>query len=252
MHSKLEISVVILTKNSQQYLERVLSALGSFKEVLIIDNGSTDNTIEIAKKFNNTKIIYEEFIGFGALKNKALTYTKYDWVFVVDSDEVISHELVKEIASLELKNKNIYTIKRDNYYKNKLIKCCGWGNDFVMRLFNKKITQFNNNKVHESLLIKNKNLNIVKLDNVMKHYSFDNPIELINKMNHYSTLYAQEHKHRKNSSPIIAVSKAIFAFFKNYILQRGILCGYEGVLISISNANGVFYKYIKLYEENKS
>jgi hypothetical protein len=120
----------------------------------------------------------------------------------------------------------------------------------VYRLFNKNSTNFNSNQVHES--IKLKDLNIVKLKYRFKHYSFSNASDLLNKMNHYSTLYAQENRGKKKSTPLKALSRALFAFFKNYIIKKGFMCGSEGLLISISNANGVFYKYIKLYEENRN
>ncbi len=249
MHSKIPISVIILTKNSQKYLKEVLNALKDFEEVLIIDNGSKDATLDIAKSFKNVKIFKEEFIGFDPLKNRALKYAKNDWVLYIDSDEILTNELAKEIKNLTLNSNTVYALKRDNYYKQKLIKCCGWNKDFVLRLFNRKETQFNNNLVHESLL--KKDLKIKKLKNPMRHYSFEKPEELIEKMNLYSTLYAQNYKKRKNITPLQAFLKAAFSFFKNYFLQKGFLCGYEGLLISISNANGVFYKYIKLYEKNK-
>lgn len=222
--------------------------LTNFSEVIVLDNGSTDNTIQIAKTFKNTKVFKHTFIGFGALKRLATSYTKNDWILSIDSDEILSNQLQKEIGNLDLKNeKIIFSIKRDNYYKNKLIKGCGWDNDYVLRLFNKNHTSFNERQVHESLIIRN-NSCIKKLNNPMKHYSFDNVTQLINKMQFYSTLWAKDNKNKKQSTPIKAISRAFVAFIKNFILQKGFLYGYEGLVISISNANGVFYKYIKLYE----
>jgi len=244
-----KISVVILTKNSQKYIYECLKSLVKFDEVVILDNGSTDNTLEIANEFSNVKIHLHEFIGFGPLKNLAISYTKYDWILSIDSDEIFSESLVDEILSKPLIPTCVYAIQRDNYYKNKLIKCCGWQNDYVYRLFNKNITSFNNKPVHESVILEN--MKTEKLKNRFKHYSFGNPSELLQKMDKYSSLYAQEYSLVKKSSPLKAFIRAFVAFLKNYFFQRGFLCGYEGLLISISNANGVFYKYIKLYEENK-
>ncbi len=243
-----KITVTILTKNSK-YIKECLDALVKFDEVIILDNGSTDETMNIAKAFENVKIHENEFIGFGPLKNLAISKASNDWILSVDSDEIFSSELVEEILTLNLDNTKVYSILRDNYYNGKLIKCCGWGGDFVNRLFNKNTTKFNEKKVHESLVLKN--IEVKKLKNNFKHYSFDNASQLLSKMDKYSTLYAQEHKGNKKSSPLKAFSRALFSFMKNYFFQKGFLCGYEGLIISISNANGVFYKYIKLYEENK-
>ena len=246
---KINISVIILTKNSEKYLNDVLNALKEFEEVLIIDNGSKDNTLNIALGFENVKIYKEKFIGFGPLKNKVLEYSKNEWVLFIDSDEIIKTEMVEYIKQIDLsKKENIFSFLRDNYYKKELIKCCGWENDYVMRLFNKKHTKFNNKKVHESLVIK-KNSNVIKTKYGMKHYSFDSIEELINKMQLYSTLFATESN--KRATVLKAMSSACFKFIKNYFFQKGFLYGYKGLIISVSNANGVFYKYMKLYERKR-
>ncbi|MCK5110275.1 MAG: glycosyltransferase family 2 protein [Arcobacteraceae bacterium] len=245
-----KISVTILTKDSTKYIKECLEALVRFDEVIILDNGSTDDTMEKAKNFKNVKIYENEFIGFGALKNLVISKAANSWIFSVDSDEIISTELVEEILTLDLDNTKVYSILRDNYYNKKLVKCCGWDNDFVNRLFNKNTTKFNEKQVHESLIL-NDNIKLEKLKNSFKHYSFDEASQLLHKMDKYSTLYASEHKGIKSSSPAKALFRSMFSFIKNYFFQKGFLCGYEGLIISISNANGVFYKYIKLYEENK-
>jgi len=246
-----KISVTILTKNSSLYINECLLALKLFDEIIILDNGSTDDTINIAKNHSNVKVYEHEFIGFGPLKNMALSHASNDWIFSVDSDEIISEELVHEIKSLALDENCIYSISRDNYYNGKLIQACGWQNDYVHRLFNKTTTQFNDKLVHESL-IKSSNVKMVKLQNKMKHYTFNSADELVDKMQKYSTLWANENKNIKKSSPSKAFFRAAFSFIKNYFFQKGFLYGYEGLVISISNANGVFYKYMKLYEVNKN
>jgi len=244
-----QISVTILTKNSQKYLKQCLDSLNSFDEIIILDNGSTDNTLKIASSFSNVKIIKHPFVGFGALKNLALKEAKHNWILSIDSDEIATPELIESIKSIDPCNiDTVYSISRENHYRNKHIKCCGWHPDIVIRLFNRKHTKFNDAMVHESLIIHSHTKNRV-LNGKIKHYPFDNIESLIDKMQKYSTLYAEQNK--KPSSPVKAFTRALFAFFKNYILQRGFLYGYEGLLISVSNANGVFYKYMKLYEKQR-
>jgi len=243
------ISVVMIAKNAEEHIESCLKAIKSFSEVILYLNDCSDKTENIAKKFSNVKIIYGEFTGFGDTKKRATSYAKNEWILSLDSDEILSSELIEEISHKELNSNSIYSILRHNHYNKKHIKCCGWDNNYVERLFNKNMTNFNNKEVHEGVITKN--LNIEKLQNSLNHYPFSHAGELLNKMDKYATLYAKEHTGQKNSSPFQAFSSGIFAFFKNYILQKGFLCGYEGLLISISNANGAFYKYIKLYEANK-
>ncbi len=246
---KNKISVTILTKNSQEYILECLNALVDFDEIILLDNGSTDRTMDFAKEFKNVKIFEHKFIGFGPMKKLAVSFTSNDWVLSIDSDEILSKQLTKEILDLNLKVTCVYSILRDNYYNKKLIKACGWDNDYQLRLFNKTMTNFNDKQVHEGLII-NKSMQTIKLNNAFKHYTFNEVGQLLKKMDTYAALYAIENKNKKRATPFMAFIKATFAFFKNYFLQKGFLYGYEGLLISVSNANGVFYKYMKLYEEN--
>ncbi len=245
-----KISVTMLTKNSSRYLDEVLQSLNCFDEVVVLDNGSMDNTLEIAASFDNVKIFENDFIGFGPLKTLAASYAANDWILSIDSDELLTPDLAEEIRCLTLDDSCIYSIPRDNYYNRKLMRCCGWEGDSVNRLYQKKKTRFSDNQVHESLV--EDSVRVVSLKNSLIHYSFNDAEELIDKMQHYSTLYAMDFKGKKSASPLKAFSRGVFAFFKYYFLQKGFLNGASGLLISMSNANGVFYKYMKLYELNKN
>jgi len=247
---KSKISVTMITKDASKYITESLKALERFDEVILLDNGSDDDTVELAERFDNVSVYQSEFIGFGPLKNLAIGYARNSWILSVDSDEVLSKELVDEILSLELDSSKVYSILRDNYYNKKLMKCCGWEGDWVMRLFDKNRVLFNLNRVHESLELSD-DISVEKLKHTMKHFTYQNAIELVTKMQRYSTLWAEDYRGKKSSSPTKATMRAIFAFVKFYIFKRGFLNGYEGLLISATNANGVFYKYIKLYEANR-
>jgi glycosyltransferase involved in cell wall biosynthesis len=242
-----KISVTILTKNSEKYIADCINALKGFDEIIVIDNGSSDGTIDIVNSFSNVRLYKSKFIGFGPLKNLASSFASNNWILSIDSDEIITKDLSKELLELDLDKKTVYSILRDNHYKQKLINSSGWGNDWVKRLYNKQNVCFNSNLVHESLDIA-ANFKIKKLKNKFLHYTYDSPSELIQKMDKYSELWAQDHLGLKKSSPLIAVLKALIAFIKSYFLKKGFLQGYEGLLISVNNANNVFFKYIKLYE----
>ena len=242
-----KISVTILTKNSAACLAECLSALEAFDEVVIVDNGSTDDTISVASGFRNVTLYEHPFIGFGPLKNIAVDKASNDWILSVDSDEIVTPELTREILSLELDRKLIYAVERDNYYHRRLIRGCGWQNDRVQRLFNRKRTRFDDKLIHEGLANR-EGLKTELLQGRLRHYSYDNASQLVHKMQHYSTLWAEENQGRKKATPFKALLYGMITFFKSYVLKSGWQYGYEGLLISISNANGAFYKYIKLYE----
>ena len=237
----------MITKDASLHLKESLEALRRFDEVIVLDNGSTDNTIELAQSFPNVSLYRSPFIGFGPLKNLAASYAKNDWILSVDSDEVFSQELVDEILSLSPDQTKVYAIVRDNYYRQKLMHCCGWEDDRVDRLFYRKEVHFNDNQVHESLMVP-KGTARETLHHRFKHYTYRSSEELIAKMQHYSTLWAKDHFGKKSATPSRAVLRSLFAFIKFYFFKKGFLNGYEGLLISVTNANNVFYKYIKLYE----
>jgi glycosyltransferase involved in cell wall biosynthesis len=243
------ISVTILTKNSQKYLPEVLSALSAFDEVLIYDNGSTDNTLAIAKTYPNVVICKGDFLGFGPTHNKASSLAKHDWILSIDSDEVVTPEMAQEIIAAPLQADCVYSFPRHNYYNGKWIRWCGWYPDRQYKLYNKTKTAFTNAQVHEAIITDG--LRGVSMQQPLLHYSYDSHANFLAKMQSYSDLFAQQYQGKKYSSPFKAILHGLGAFFKAYIIKRGFLGGYEGFVISMYNGNTAFYKYLKLYEANQ-
>ena len=248
MSSLKKISVTVLTKNSEKHLKEVLDALEGFDEALVYDNGSQDKTLEIAKSYPFVRLEEGKFFGFGETHNVASELAKNDWVLSIDSDEVLTPELKEEIGKLHLDPKRVYRLDRDNYYRGQKIKGCGWSPDAVYRLYHRKTTRFSEAKVHESLITEG--LQVIKLKNPLVHYSYDSIFEFLAKMQNYSELFALERRGKVKSSPLKALGRGWFAFFKSYILKKGIFDGYPGLLISAYNGHTAFYKYLKLYEMN--
>jgi glycosyltransferase involved in cell wall biosynthesis len=243
------ISVVIITKNAELHLAKCLDALKRFAEVILLDSGSSDNTISIASAYPNIKIHHQPFTGFGKQKNKAASLAKNDWIFSLDADEVPDEKCIDGMATYRPNKDIVGLIKRYNYYNHKLIEACGWQNDIIPRFYNRTHTSFAEKIVHE--VIDTSHSTVIRLSGALHHYAYDNPDGLLQKMQFYSTLYAQENRFKKKTSPVAFTFKTFIAFIKNYFLLRGIFYGYEGFLISYSNAAGVFYKYAKLYEMNR-
>lgn len=243
------ISVTILTKNSEKYLEKVLISTKLFDEVLIYDSGSTDNTLSIASQFPNVVVHKGNFLGFGPTHNHASNLAKNNWILSIDSDEVVTDELCKEILSLKLQDTTVYSFPRNNYYNEKWIRWCGWCPDRQTRLYNRTKTRFTDAQVHEEII--SEGMEKVPLNSPIKHFSYSSISDFLIKMQSYSTLFAMQNRGKKRSSPIKALLHGWFAFFKSYVLKRGFLGGYEGFLISAYNGHTAFYKYLKLYEANK-
>lgn len=241
------ISVCILAKNAEATLKKTLDSVRSFPEVLLFDTGSTDATLSIAKSYPNVTIHETPFLGFGALRNKIADMAANDWILALDSDEVLSDELLKEIGNLVLSPEFAYTISRHNFFNGKRIKGCGWNPDRVGRIYHRKTTQFSASEVHESLQTQN----VIRLKSPILHTPYRSTADFLSKMQHYSSLYAEQHKGQKKSSFGKAFFHATACFLKSYLLKRGVFDGKEGFIISLHNANTTFYKYLKLIEANR-
>jgi len=243
-----DISVVIMAKDAQATINKCLESLVEFGEVILYLNDTTDNTKEIASKFDNVKVIDGEFLGFGPTKNKAAKYSSNDWILSLDSDEVLSSNFVENLKQLTLNLNNVYSILRTNFYKQSQIKHC-WGNDIIVRLYNKTKTSFIDQKVHEYVITDG--FDTIELDGFVEHYPYSTVTDFIVKLDRYSTIFAQDNVGKKSSSPIKAFFNSQFSFLKTYFIKRGFLDGYAGLVIAFSHMATNFYKYIKLYELNK-
>ena len=242
------ISTVIIAKNAQITIRATLESLNFFSEVILYLNDTTDTTEIIANEFPNVRVIHGDFIGFGPTKNKAASYSSNDWILSLDADEVLSDNFISNLQKIKTSDDKVYSILRSNYYKEREIKHC-WGKDIIVRLYNKNKTSFNDNKVHEFIIDEGHKLE--ELDGIVKHYPYQTITDFIVKLDRYSTIFANEKVGMKSSSPLKAISNAIFSFFKTYFLKRGFLDGSAGLIIAFSHMATNFYKYMKLYELNK-
>ena len=243
------ISCVIIAKNAAATLSQTLDSLSSFTDIVIYNNGSTDDTEIIAAQYTNVNLVHGEFIGFGPSKNKAATYASNDWILSLDADEVLSAEFVQNLEQIELNTNCIYSILRENFYQSTNIKHC-WGKDILPRIYHKKKTAFTDKEVHESIITDG--FNIQAINGTIKHYPYSTISDFIIKLDRYSSLYAKDNSGKKTSGPLKAMLNAHFAFFKTYFLKRGFLDGYPGLLIAFSHMATTFYKHMKLYEMNKN
>ena len=246
MDNKVDISAVIIARNASQTIETTLASLARFSEVVLVDTGSTDGTIELSKAFPNVVIYEEPFMGFGPTKNLAVKEASFDWAFSIDSDESLDENLIEAIFDFDFSlEKNVGVIHRRNFFLGKEIKYSGWGSDHIIRLFNRKETLFNDRMVHESVLLKNDS-NQVNLMGALNHSAIISIDQYLHKVNAYSTLKNQTPK--KKVALVIIFLLVAFKFVSVYFFKLGILDGWRGAVIAFGNAVGVFFKHIKRYE----
>jgi len=243
-----KISVVIIAHNASKTIKKTLNSLKDFKEVIVYENNSTDSTAKIATQFDNVNLIQGDFVGFGATKNRAVSYATNNWVFLLDSDEVLDKEFLNNLTKIKLEDDTVYQIDRINFYKNFKIQHC-WGNDIITRIYNRCKTNFCDKKVHE--FVQDGGFKKMIIAGNIEHYPYSSISEFIIKLDRYSTQFALENKYKKNSSPTKAFFNGLYSFIKTYFLKQGFRDGYVGLIIAFSHMATNFYKYIKLYELNK-
>jgi len=245
------ISAVIIVKNGEATLNATLDSLVSFKEVVLFDNGSTDDTLKIAARFSNVVVHQGLFKGFGKTKQMAVQLATNDWVLSLDADECASPDLVDYLKSWDMtQNASVVgVIPRHNYLMGKQVKYGGWGNDCLARLFNRKVHDFNNSDVHESVVIDQSSI-VVKIPHAIHHNAVQRIAQFLEKVNLYTEI--RRETSNKTYPPFLIFSKAIWRFFESYILRLGFLSGWRGLVVAWSKANEVFFKYIKIYADKET
>lgn len=243
----MSVCVAILTKNEESNIVEVIdNAKKLTDDILIIDSGSIDKTVEFAKA-NGAKVVYRAWDSdFAAQRNFALEHVNTNWVMYLDADERMSDELVESIKKVLSKNNQaMYCFIRRNSAFGKDFKYGVLGPDSVVRLFPKGKVKWQD-KVHERPV---GDLPVVTLDGYIKHYTYKDFDQYISKMNQYSTIGAKNNFEKGKKSYILKdfLFRPIFAFLKMYILKRGFLEGWLGFILCLNYANYTLNKYVKLW-----
>ncbi|VAW63395.1 Putative two-domain glycosyltransferase [hydrothermal vent metagenome] len=239
-----KISVTIICKNEENRIRKCLDSVAWADEIVVVDSGSTDKTLEIVAEYTDKIFVTADWPGFGLQKRFAVSKASHDWVLSIDSDEEVSEqlrdEILRQISSAD--EQTVYRINRLTYFCNKFIRHSGWYPDKIVRLFNRKHYQFNDAQVHESVGCKEAPK--VDLKGDLYHYTLESLEEYIDKRNRYARAWAsaQFKKGRKVSSFMILMH-SLFAFLRHYIFRLGILDGYQGFLISVIQMQYTFNKY---------
>jgi glycosyltransferase involved in cell wall biosynthesis len=244
-----KISATIITKNEGKNIERCLKSLEWVDEIIVVDSGSTDKTLEICRKYN-CNIIETDWLGFGRTKKLAVDSVTNNWIISIDSDEEITIELKNTIKKiLEDPKYNGYKINRKSFYLGKMINHCGWNSDYPLRLFNRKYGNFNEKEIHESINVEGK---MEKIESTLLHYTYPTISSHIKKLNRYSDIQARELKNNeKTYSLFIVPFLGLNKFIKMYFLKLGFLDGKEGFVLCSISAYGIYLKYLKLWELNR-
>lgn len=248
---KRPVSAILIAYNEERRLSACLERLLWTDEIVVVDSGSTDATKDIANKY--TERVFEvPWQGFGPQKQAAVELATHDWVLVVDCDELVTSQLADEVVTLlglpEIKAG--YDVPRRTFIGTKEIKHCGWYPDRTVRLFDRTKARFCKSLVHECVEVRGET---GSLQGDLLHYSYAGIGDMLPKIGQYSDLWAQQmHAAGKRNSFVALLIKPLAAFIKTYLLKRGALDGFEGLVISVSTAFLTFLKYAKLRERSRT
>jgi (heptosyl)LPS beta-1,4-glucosyltransferase len=245
------LSVVMIAKNAADLLPDCLASVAWADEIVLLDSGSQDNTVELAQAAGVKVFINTDWQGYGIQRQRAQEFATGDYVLMIDTDERVTPELADSLRTvLASPTANaVYSIARRNYFLGRFMRHSGWYPDRVMRLYPRADYRYNANQVHESLDARD--AKIIALSGDLLHLTCRDFASFQRKQLNYATAWAQErHQNGKKTSLAGILSHTLGAFFKTLVLRGGVLDGKQGWLLAVVNAQYTFNKYTELWALN--
>ena len=248
-----QISAVIITKNEAKNIERcILSLQNVVDEILVLDNGSTDSTIEIAKNLG-ARVENTTWKGYSETKDLGNNLAKNNYILSIDADEALSEELQNQIINIKqsLRIDHAYQFNRLTNYCGKWIKHCGWYPDTKLRIWSREAGKWQG-EIHEEIKLE-PFVKVAHLKGDLLHYSYYNIEEHYKQADKFTTLTAKDAFEKgKKASFLKLVLAPLVKFMKAYIFQFGFLDGPMGFQVCRVSAYATFLKYKKLRQLHKS
>jgi len=240
------LTVVIATKNEAINIGAAVASARFASQVLVLDSGSTDGTIEIARAAG-AKVIETDWPGYGPQQNRGIDQAQSDWVFSLDADERITEPLAAEILAVIGRGEHDgYDVPRRSLFVSRFMRHSGWWPDRTRRLVRSSKGRFTEHLIHANLRIEG---SLGHLQQPMIHYSYRDLDSVLEKMNRYSAGSALDLFQRGHRATLpSAILHGIWSFLRTYVIKLGILDGGEGFMVSVVNAETSYYKHLKLRE----
>ncbi len=241
----MSLSVVVITRNEADAIRPCLESVAWADERVVLDSASSDGTPDICRELGARVVEAAEWPGFGPQKNRAIAHATGDWVLSLDADERITPELRREIETAMAEGTHsAYRMPRLSRYVTRYMRHSGWHPDHVVRLFRRGRARFSDDLVHERLLVDG---DIGTLTQPLIHEAFTSLEEVLEKVNRYSSAGAEMAFRRGRRSTLAgAVVRGLWTFIRSYLLKGGFLDGREGFMLAVSNAEGTYYRHLKL------
>ncbi len=242
------MAAAVICYNEQEHIAGCLESLAWCEQVVLVDSGSTDETLAIAARYANVEIHHRPFDNFIAQKNHALSLCNQEWVISLDADEVLPPSLIEEIRGLTF-DQTGYRIGRRSFIGEREVRHGTWSPDYQLRLFRKSLSTWGGTNPHESIQLKGP---IGKLQERMLHYSYRTHAEYVQRNTKYIHMMVEHLAARgRTAQPWEPYVHCVGNFLKAYILRRGFLDGYTGFFLARHIAGGSFMKYRLLAERTR-
>ena len=244
-----KISACIITFNEEQAIEDCLKSVNWCDEIIVVDSGSTDQTVEICKSMC-CKVIYNKFVCFSSQRQFASNQASNDWILFIDADERITPSLIDEFKSIteeKIDEFIAFNIRFQTYVYGRLMRSCGLKNEKHVRLYNRKHVSFSDHSVHESLTI---NGPVGLFRGYIVHLTYSDLQEHLEKLNRYTEIWSSEKVAKGKTTTIFkVVIQFPFKFLQFYIFKGGIIDGFTGFVYSFFHGVYGTMKYAKLYQK---
>ena len=240
-----QLSAIVITRNEAANIGACLDALSFCDERIVVDCGSTDGTVEIARK-KGARVEVHEWHGFGPQKNFALALATGTWVLSIDADERVTRELAAEIdRAIAYTLADGFELPRLSSFCGRDMRHSGWYPDYVLRLFRRDKARFDDAVVHERVICEG---SLLRLNEPLIHHPVQKLEDALARMDRYSTASAQALvASGKRVSFLAGIGHGLYAFLRTYVLKLGFLDGAEGFLLAVANAEGSYYRYMKAW-----
>ena len=243
------LSVVLIVRDEAANLAQTLPTLDWCDEIVVVDAGSTDTTVEIAKKYTTKIYSYPDWQGFGIQRQRAQSHATGDWVLMLDADERVTPELRDEIQRVVTANDQdkVYSLGRLSWVFGRFIRHGGWYPDYVIRLYPRSRAGYGDEQVHEKLHFPD-STDVVRLKGDLLHYTYRDMEHYLVKSANYAAAWAQQREARgKSTSLLQGFSHGLVCFLRMYLLRLGFLDGRQGLLLAMLSAHSTFVKYADLW-----
>jgi glycosyltransferase involved in cell wall biosynthesis len=245
MAEKFSLSVTIISRNEEDHIARAIESVTWADEILVVDSGSTDRTVEIAEKLG-ARVISRHWPGYGQQKNYAQQQAKHDWILNIDADESVPPELAREIQTRIASGASGFRMPRKTFYLGRWIRFGGWYPNYLVRLADRRKASWSEPSVHEELKVQG---SVETLSCALYHDAFPSIREQVLTNLRYAELGAANLKAAgRRPSLWKLVFKPIGKFFETFVLKRGFMDGAPGFIISVNAAHSMFMKYAFLLE----